>query len=44
LLEHGYDQADRVAGLLNAAGFTAIGHQTDLGGVTRCTGGRWLAG
>lgn len=44
LLEHGYDQADRVAGLLNAAGFTAIGHQADLGGVTRCTGGRWLAG
>ena len=44
LLEHGYDQADRVAGLLKAAGFTAIGHQTDLGGVTRCTGGRWLAG
>ena len=44
LLEHGYDQADRVAGLLKAAGFKAIGHQTDLGGVTRCTGGRWLAG
>ena len=44
LLEHGYDQADRVAGLLKAAGFTAIGHQTDLGGVTRCTGGRWSAG
>ena len=44
LLEHGYDQADRVAGLLKAAGFTAIGHQADLGGVTRCTGGRWLAG
>ena len=44
LLEHGYDQADRVAGLLNAAGFTAIGHQADLGGVTRCTGGRWSAG
>ena len=43
LLEHGYDQADRVAGLLKAAGFTAIGHQADLGGVTRCTGGRWPA-
>jgi release factor glutamine methyltransferase len=41
LLEHGYDQAKPVAELLKAAGFKAIGHQTDLGGVTRCTGGRW---
>ena len=41
LLEHGYDQAKPVAELLRAAGFKAIGHQTDLGGVTRCTGGRW---
>jgi release factor glutamine methyltransferase len=42
LLEHGYDQAKPVAELLKAAGFSAIGHQTDLGGITRCTGGRWL--
>ena len=42
LLEHGYDQAEPVAELLKVAGFTAIGHQTDLGGMTRCTGGRWL--
>lgn len=42
LLEHGYDQADPVAELLKAAGFKAIGHQADLGGITRCTGGRWL--
>ncbi len=41
LLEHGYDQAKSVAELLKVAGFKAIGHQTDLGGVTRCTGGRW---
>jgi len=41
LLEHGYDQAEPVAELLKVAGFTAIGHQTDLGGMTRCTGGRW---
>ena len=42
LLEHGYDQAEPVAELLKAAGFTAIGHQADLGGTNRCTGGRWL--
>lgn len=42
LLEHGYDQADSVAATLQTAGFTAIGHQSDLGGITRCTGGRWL--
>ncbi len=40
LLEHGWDQADAVAGLLRAAGFEAIGHRHDLGGQARCTGGR----
>lgn len=42
LLEHGYDQGSQVADLLDAAGFSAISHQSDLAGVTRCTGGRWL--
>jgi release factor glutamine methyltransferase len=42
LLEHGYDQAERVAGLLKAAGFTEIGHATDLAGIQRVTLGRFL--
>ena len=42
LLEHGYDQAERVAGLLKEAGFTEIGHATDLGGIQRVTLGRYL--
>lgn len=41
LLEHGFDQADAVAELLRQAGFTAVGHQLDLGGHRRCTGGQW---
>ena len=41
LLEHGWDQADTVAGLLVVAGFQAIAHRHDLGGHRRCTGGRW---
>ena len=41
LLEHGWDQAPAVAKLLADAGFEAIGHQHDLGGQLRCTGGRW---
>lgn len=40
LLEHGYDQAERVAGLLKEAGFTEIGHATDLAGIQRVTLGR----
>ncbi|HMW24769.1 MAG TPA: peptide chain release factor N(5)-glutamine methyltransferase [Burkholderiaceae bacterium] len=41
LLEHGYDQADAVAALLNAAGGWAnITHRLDLGGQRRCTGAR----
>ena len=43
LLEHGWDQADAVAGLLAAAGFGAIAHRHDLGGHARCTGGCWQA-
>ena len=40
LLEHGWDQADAVAGLLAAAGFQAIAHRHDLAGHRRCTGGQ----
>jgi release factor glutamine methyltransferase len=41
LLEHGWDQADAVAGLLGAAGFAAITQRHDLAGHPRCTGGCW---
>jgi release factor glutamine methyltransferase len=40
LLEHGFDQADAVAGLLTAAGFEAIEARRDLAGHRRATGGR----
>ena len=42
LLEHGWDQADAVAALLDTAGFRAISHRLDLAGHRRCTGGQWL--
>jgi release factor glutamine methyltransferase len=41
LLEHGYDQAERVRGLLSAAGFTDIYSASDLAGHSRVTGGRF---
>ncbi len=41
LLEHGHDQAEVVAALLQAAGFGRVSSRTDLAGVPRCTGGRW---
>ena len=41
-LEHGYDQAVAARGLLADAGFAAIASWTDLGGIERVTGGRWL--
>lgn len=41
LLEHGWDQADDVAGLLREAGFGEVQHRHDLAGIARCTGGRW---
>lgn len=44
LLEHGYDQAERVAGLLKEAGFSEIGHATDLAGIQRVTLGRYSQG
>ena len=39
LLEHGYDQADRVRGLLSAAGFGDVQSRRDLAGIERCSGG-----
>lgn len=41
LLEHGFDQAEAVAALLDAAGFEAVATRRDLAGHARCTGGRW---
>lgn len=40
LVEHGHDQADSVAGLMAAADLCDIDRRPDLGGVTRCCGGR----
>lgn len=40
LFEHGFDQADGVAGLLRAAGFESVQTRLDLGDRGRCTGGR----
>lgn len=40
LLEHGYDQAGRVAELLQVAGFEQVGHVADLAGIQRVTLGR----
>ena len=41
LLEHGYDQADRVRTLLKQAGFTDVQTRQDLSGTDRITGGCW---
>ena len=41
LLEHGWDQATAVAGLLQQAGFGHISTRTDLAARPRCTGGCW---
>jgi len=41
LLEHGYDQGDRVQALLAAAGFTDVYSLSDLAGHSRITGGRF---
>jgi release factor glutamine methyltransferase len=40
LLEHGFDQAEAVAGLLSTRGFTQVSTRRDLAGQPRCTGGR----
>lgn len=42
LLEHGWDQADAVAALLQARGYGPAQHRHDLAGHVRCTGARWL--
>ncbi|AET90171.1 protein-(glutamine-N5) methyltransferase, release factor-specific [Burkholderia sp. YI23] len=42
-LEHGYDQAEAVRGLLNARGFTDVRSMRDLAGIERCSGGVFAA-
>jgi release factor glutamine methyltransferase len=42
LLEHGWDQASAVRGLLQAGGFRAVTSRRDLAGIERCSGGQWL--
>ena len=41
-MEHGYDQATSVRGLLTDAGFSAIASWKDLAGIERVSGGQWL--
>ena len=41
LLEHGYDQAESVCAMLEAAGFSGVASRRDLAGIARCSGGRW---
>ncbi|MDO5691691.1 MAG: peptide chain release factor N(5)-glutamine methyltransferase [Pseudomonadota bacterium] len=38
LLEHGWDQADAVRGLLGATGFAQVQSRRDLAGIERCSG------
>jgi release factor glutamine methyltransferase len=40
-LEHGYDQAHAVRGLLSARGFAHVRSERDLAGIERISGGRW---
>jgi release factor glutamine methyltransferase len=40
LLEHGYDQAEKVRSLLSKAGFANVQSRMDLAGIERCSGGR----
>jgi release factor glutamine methyltransferase len=42
MLEHGWDQAEAVRGLLAAAGLQDVATRHDLAGIERCSGGRWL--
>ena len=42
LLEHGWDQAPAVRGLLESAGFSEVTSRRDLAGIERCSGGQWL--
>ena len=43
LLEHGYDQADKVRVLLRTAGFTQVASRRDGAGIERVSGGRFGA-
>jgi release factor glutamine methyltransferase len=40
-MEHGYDQAASVRGLLTDAGFSGIASWKDLAGIERVSGGQW---
>ena len=42
MLEHGYNQAERVAALLSQAGFSEISHAHDLAGIARVTLGCYV--
>ena len=42
LLEHGYDQAPAVRGLLSQRGFTQVQSRLDLAQIERCSGGQWV--
>ena len=44
MLEHGYNQASKVAALLKQAGFSDISHAKDLSGIDRVTIGRFQVG
>jgi release factor glutamine methyltransferase len=41
-MEHGYDQAISARALLTDAGFASIASWTDIAGIERASGGRWL--
>lgn len=41
-VEHGYDQASAVRGLLADVGYASIASWKDLAGIERVSGGRWL--
>ena len=41
LLEHGFDQALPVRGLLARRGFLQVQSRLDLAGIERCSGGQW---
>ena len=43
LLEHGYNQAEQVRGLLGRQGFLQVQSRQDLGSIERCSGGQWPA-
>jgi release factor glutamine methyltransferase len=42
MLEHGWDQAEAVRGLLRAAGLGGVATRPDLAGIERCSGGQRL--